>query len=56
MSMRIGTILTGGSARADVEQAKAAEAAGFDAVFTIEFFNRHGYAPLGLPTFRPSLL
>ncbi|TDJ16192.1 MAG: LLM class flavin-dependent oxidoreductase [Deltaproteobacteria bacterium] len=47
MSMRIGTILTGGSARADVEQAKAAEAAGFDAVFTIEFFNRHGYAPLG---------
>jgi len=47
MSMRIGTILTGGSARADVAQAKAAEAAGLDAVFTIEFFNRHGYEPLG---------
>lgn len=25
----------------------AAEAAGFDGVYTIEFFNRHGYAPLG---------
>ena len=24
-----------------------AEAAGFDSVFTIEFFNRHGYVPLG---------
>jgi probable F420-dependent oxidoreductase len=45
--MRIGLILTAGSARADVELAKRAEAAGFDAVFTIEFFNRHGYAPLG---------
>jgi len=45
--MRIGLILTGGSARADVELARRAETAGFDAVFTIEFFNRHGYAPLG---------
>ena len=45
--MRIGLILTGGSARADVEQALRAEAAGLDSVFTIEFFNRHGYAPLG---------
>ncbi|HEX5065195.1 MAG TPA: LLM class flavin-dependent oxidoreductase [Myxococcota bacterium] len=45
--MRIGLILTGGSARADVEMAQAAEAAGFDGVYTIEFFNRHGYVPLG---------
>lgn len=42
-----GLILTGEGARADVEQAVRAEAAGFDSVFTIEFFNRHGYAPLG---------
>jgi probable F420-dependent oxidoreductase len=45
--MRIGLILTGGSARGDVDLAVRAEAAGFDAVFTIEFFNRHGYVPLG---------
>ncbi|MEB2311714.1 MAG: LLM class flavin-dependent oxidoreductase [Polyangiaceae bacterium] len=45
--MQIGLVLTAGSARADVELAKRAEAAGFDAVFTIEFFNRHGYVPLG---------
>jgi len=45
--MRIGMILTGGSARADVELAKRAERAGLHAVYTIEFFNRHGYAPLG---------
>lgn len=45
--MEIGLILTGGSARADVDLAKRAEAAGFGSVFTIEFFNRHGYAPLG---------
>jgi len=45
--MRIGLILTGGSARADVEMAQAAEAAGFDGVYSIEFFNRHGYVPLG---------
>jgi probable F420-dependent oxidoreductase len=45
--MQTGLILTGGSARADVELAVRAEAAGFDSVFTIEFFNRHGYAPLG---------
>lgn len=37
----------GGSARADVELAQRAERAGFDSVFTIEFFNRHGYVPLG---------
>jgi probable F420-dependent oxidoreductase len=46
-TMKLGLILTGGSARADVEQSLRAEAAGFDSVFTIEFFNRHGYAPLG---------
>jgi probable F420-dependent oxidoreductase len=30
-----------------VDLAVRAEAAGFDSVFTIEFFNRHGYVPLG---------
>jgi probable F420-dependent oxidoreductase len=45
--VQLGLILTAGSARADVELAKRAEAAGFDAVLTIEFFNRHGYVPLG---------
>jgi probable F420-dependent oxidoreductase len=45
--MRIGLILTGGSARADVELAMRAEAAGLDGVYSIEFFNRHGYVPLG---------
>lgn len=45
--MRIGLILTSGSVRGDVDQAVRAEAAGFDGVYTIEFFNRHGYVPLG---------
>ena len=45
--MRIGMVLVGGSARADVDLAVRAEAAGLDSVFTIEFFNRHGYVPLG---------
>ncbi|MGH0029107.1 MAG: LLM class flavin-dependent oxidoreductase [Myxococcota bacterium] len=45
--MRIGLILTSGTARGDVEMAVRAEAAGFDGVYTIEFFNRHGYVPLG---------
>jgi probable F420-dependent oxidoreductase len=45
--MRIGLILTGGSARADVAMALAAEKAGLDGVYSIEFFNRHGYVPLG---------
>ena len=36
--MKRGLILTGGSASADVELAVRAEAAGFDAVFSIEFF------------------
>jgi probable F420-dependent oxidoreductase len=45
--MRHGLILVSGSVRGDVELAQRAEAAGFDSVFTIEFFNRHGYVPLG---------
>ena len=36
-----------GSVRGDVELAQRAEAAGFDCALTIEFFNRHGYVPLG---------
>ena len=43
----MGLVLTGGSARADLELARRAEAAGFDGVYTIEFFNRHGYVTLG---------
>jgi probable F420-dependent oxidoreductase len=45
--MASGLILTSGTARGDVELAVRAEAAGFDSVFTIEFFNRNGYVPLG---------
>ena len=45
--MASGLILTSGSVRGDVELAVRAEEAGFDSVFTIEFFNRHGYVPLG---------
>lgn len=45
--MAIGLILTSGTVRGDVDLAVRAEAAGFDSVLTIEFFNRHGYAPLG---------
>ena len=45
--MRIGLVLTAGTARGDVALARDAEAAGLDGVFTIEFFNRHGYVPLG---------
>jgi probable F420-dependent oxidoreductase len=45
--MRIGLILTTGSARGDVELAVRAEAAGFDGVYSIEFFNRHGFVALG---------
>jgi probable F420-dependent oxidoreductase len=46
-AMQKGLILTTGMARGDVDLAVRAEAAGFDSVFTIEFFNRHGYVPLG---------
>jgi probable F420-dependent oxidoreductase len=45
--VRIGLILTAGGPRADVELAVRAEKAGLDGVYTIEFFNRHGYVPLG---------
>jgi len=45
--MRIGLILTAGSARGDVELAVRAEQAGFDGVYSIEFFNRHGFVALG---------
>ena len=45
--MERGLILTGGSACANVELARRAEAAGFDAVFGIEFFNQHAFATLG---------
>jgi probable F420-dependent oxidoreductase len=45
--MQHGLILTSGSVRGDVELASRAEAAGFDSVFSIEFFNRHGFVPLG---------
>jgi len=45
--MKLGLILTGGTARGDVELAVRAERAGFDGVFSIEFFNRHGYVALG---------
>ena len=44
--MRRGLILVSGSVRGDVELALRAEAAGFDAAFSIEFFNRHGFVPL----------
>lgn len=45
--MKLGLILTSGSVRGDVEQAVAAESAGFHGVYSIEFFNRNGYVPLG---------
>jgi probable F420-dependent oxidoreductase len=45
--MRLGLVLTSGSVKGDVALAVRAERAGFDSVFTIEFFNRHGYVPLG---------
>ena len=45
--MESGLILTSGTVRGDVDLAVRAEAAGFGSVFTIEFFNRHGYVPLG---------
>lgn len=45
--MKPGLVLVSGSVAGDVELAVRAEAAGFDGVYTIEFFNRHGYVPLG---------
>lgn len=45
--MRPGLVLQSGSVTGDVELAVRAERAGFDAVFSVEFFHRHGYVPLG---------
>ena len=45
--MPLGLILTGGTAKANIALAQRAEAAGFDAVFSVEFFNAHAYATLG---------
>ena len=45
--MKMGLILMTGSVKDDVDLAIRAEAAGFDSVFTIEFFNRNGFIPLG---------
>ena len=45
--MAIGLILTTGTARGNVDLAMRAEAAGFDSVFSIEFFNQNGFAVLG---------
>jgi len=45
--MKIGMILMAGSTKGDIELAIRAEEAGLDSVFTVEFFNRHGYVPLG---------
>lgn len=45
--MRHGLILTAGSVRANVDLARRAEAAGLDAVLSVEFFNQHGFVVLG---------
>lgn len=45
--MQRGLILTAGSVRGDVELAVRAERAGFDSVFTVEFFHRNAFVPLG---------
>lgn len=45
--MRHGLILTAGSARGNLALAQQAERAGFDSVFSIEFFNQHAFAVLG---------
>ncbi len=45
--MRIGLVLNSRSARDDVDLAVRAEAAGFDSVYVVEFFNRNAYARLG---------
>jgi probable F420-dependent oxidoreductase len=39
-------MLMSGSVRGDVELAQRAESKGFEAAFTVEFFNRHGFIPL----------
>lgn len=47
-------MLTGGSARANVDLACRAEQAGFHSVFSTEFFNQHGYVTLGAIAARTS--
>jgi probable F420-dependent oxidoreductase len=42
-----GLVLVSGGARGDVDLAIHAEKGGFDSVFSIEFFNRHGFVALG---------
>jgi probable F420-dependent oxidoreductase len=42
-----GLILTAGTQRGNVDLAVRAEKAGFDSVFSIEFFNQHGFVVLG---------
>src|SRR5215510_8609139 len=44
--MRPGLILISGTVAGDVGLAGKAERAGFDGVYSIEFFNRHGFVPL----------
>lgn len=45
--MQRGLILTAGNVRRNLELAQRAERAGFDSVFTVEFFNQHAFAVLG---------
>jgi len=45
--MRIGMVLTAGSTRGNLDLAVRAEQAGFDSVYSVEFFNQHGYVVLG---------
>lgn len=52
--MRSGLILMSGSVAGDVALGVRAEQAGFDGVYSIEFFNRHGYVPLAAIAARTS--
>ena len=45
--MDLGLVLTGGSARGNVDLGIRAEAAGFDAVYACEFFNQQTFPVLG---------
>lgn len=45
--MDLGLVLTGGSARGNVDLGIRAEAAGFDAVYACEFFNQQAFPVLG---------
>ncbi len=45
--MDLGLILTAPKPAANVDLALRAEAAGLDSVFSVEFFNQHGFAVLG---------